>query len=528
VLAWLLPLHAAYAIFLVWRQSVVIDGERYFLLFDDAMVSMCYARSLAQGDGLVWHAGAPLVEGVTNLLWTLVMALPHLAGLADSKTSLVMQLIAVLLLGANLVFVHRLSLLLEPTKPRVALYATLLTALYLPLNAWGLLGTEVALQALLLTAACCSALRAIDRGTVSPVPWLLLGLGTWVRLDMAIPLAVLAAYLFLVDGRHRRRVVLWSLITVAVCIGGQTLFRLLYYGEWLPNTYHLKMTGIPRGLMLESGLHAVLAFLFRISLPVLAVAALPALRRRDRRAWLLVGLIGAQLAYVVWIGGDAWEWWGPDRFVVFVTPLLWVLLAVGLADLRRRALDWLGAPTHRALDIAIAALAALALVNVNIVRLPASGPLGELVGLRPLLNMGEHHEVARLSLTVEELTLPGASVAVAWAGIPIYLSGRAGVDLLGKSDAHVAGGPMQPVERYRPGHVKWDSAWSLGELRPDLIMQLWQPADADSRLVTEHYREVLTRAHGANGRFFLRKGSAEIRWERLGERAAPEDVRPDS
>ena len=34
-----------------------VDGEVAFPLFDDAMISMTYARNLANGDGLVWNAG---------------------------------------------------------------------------------------------------------------------------------------------------------------------------------------------------------------------------------------------------------------------------------------------------------------------------------------------------------------------------------------------------------------------------------------------------------------------------------------
>ena len=52
----------------------VIDGQRYFYLFDDAYISMRYAWNLVQGNGLVWNA-AEYVDGYTNLLMTLLMAL---------------------------------------------------------------------------------------------------------------------------------------------------------------------------------------------------------------------------------------------------------------------------------------------------------------------------------------------------------------------------------------------------------------------------------------------------------------------
>ena len=85
---------AAYALYLsaaVWRSSTVVDGERYFGLGDDAMISMRYARNLAEGHGLVWNGSEPPVEGFTNFLWVLVMAAAHALPLAASKTSGVVQ-----------------------------------------------------------------------------------------------------------------------------------------------------------------------------------------------------------------------------------------------------------------------------------------------------------------------------------------------------------------------------------------------------------------------------------------------------
>ncbi len=49
----LLVLFLIYAGVYIYRSSFVIEGERYFVLNDDAMVSMRYAHNLARGKGLV-------------------------------------------------------------------------------------------------------------------------------------------------------------------------------------------------------------------------------------------------------------------------------------------------------------------------------------------------------------------------------------------------------------------------------------------------------------------------------------------
>ncbi len=58
----LLTLLSAVALF---QSSIVLDGTRYFWLNDDQMISMRYARNLAEGYGLVWNPGER-VEGYSN------------------------------------------------------------------------------------------------------------------------------------------------------------------------------------------------------------------------------------------------------------------------------------------------------------------------------------------------------------------------------------------------------------------------------------------------------------------------------
>ncbi|RYF11168.1 MAG: hypothetical protein EOO40_03820, partial [Deltaproteobacteria bacterium] len=75
-----------YALFIL-RTSFSALGTRYFVLFEDAMISMRYARNFQEGFGLTWNKGEGRVEGYTNLLWTLWMSLAHAIGLPESKVS---------------------------------------------------------------------------------------------------------------------------------------------------------------------------------------------------------------------------------------------------------------------------------------------------------------------------------------------------------------------------------------------------------------------------------------------------------
>ncbi|MCB0243221.1 MAG: hypothetical protein KDI12_07395, partial [Anaerolineae bacterium] len=48
---------AAMTVLAIRQASISIDGVRYFWLDDDQMISMRYARNLAEGHGLVWNPG---------------------------------------------------------------------------------------------------------------------------------------------------------------------------------------------------------------------------------------------------------------------------------------------------------------------------------------------------------------------------------------------------------------------------------------------------------------------------------------
>src|SRR4051812_30098964 len=77
-----------FSLVFIVRTAFGWQGQTYFSLFDASMVSMTYARNLADGHGPVWNAGGEHVEGYTNLLWTLWMAVIHLVGVPDRLTSL--------------------------------------------------------------------------------------------------------------------------------------------------------------------------------------------------------------------------------------------------------------------------------------------------------------------------------------------------------------------------------------------------------------------------------------------------------
>ncbi len=505
-----------YAAVYIYRTSFVIDGERYFTLFDDAMISMTYARTLARGYGLVWFPGAPRVEGFTNPLWTLVMALLHLLPVPAPKMSLLVQVLAALLLVANLFLVRRVASLIVPGSSFAGLGAVTLTAFYLPLNTWALQGMEVSLLTPLITAAAYLALRVL-RGRARP-GWLyfLLGATTLVRPDMAIPCLAFASYLALADRNRWRRHLLLGLGVPALFLAAQTLLRLWYYGSPLPNTYYLKMTGFPVLLRVARGFRAAMELAWPIGW-LIATAGLGALAlRRERQLPLLIWVFLGQVAYSVYVGGDAWEWWGgANRYIVVAIPLLFaaftcVLARIGAALATR--LDGSGIP------YAQWGLIVMAFLSMSSFAATPEGrqtPADWLL-LEPPFHVEGNRDTAMIARLVAEITTEQARVAVVWAGAIPYFSERLCVDLLGKSDARIAHLPMRlsqnpsRTSEFYPGHLKFDYGYSIGELRPDIVAQLWQaPWEAQPHL-DAHYVKVNLRGFD----LYLLKGSPNILWEK--------------
>jgi hypothetical protein len=86
-----------------------------------------------------------------------------------------------------------------------------------------------------------------------------------------------------------------------------------------------------------------------------------------------------------------------------------------------------------------------------------------------------------------------------WAGAIPYFSQRRSIDLLGKNDPVIAHGPARYV--FYPGHDKWDYAYSIGRLRPDLVVELWKPTPRDEQQLREWGYERV-------GEYWLRAGAA--------------------
>ncbi len=519
--------YAVYAAVFIFKSSFLVGDERYFVLFDDAMISMRYAKNLADGFGLVWNPGEMPVEGYTNPLWTVWMAALHLLPLEASKVSLLVQISGAVFILASLFYVRKIAFHLSGSE-LVALLAVTMTAFYMPLNNWACLGMEVSVLVLLLSMATWFFLLTLQTGRFSVWPYVLLGIGTLVRFDIAVPFLIGLGFMLLADAPNRRKHLLWGLGLLAVSLGGQTLFRLAYYREFLPNTYYLKVTGYSLFLRVLRGLYALYYFVWGSNWLLCLLPFSLLFFRRDRQILLVFVLLLGQVAYSVYVGGDAWEHrGGSNRYLAIAIPLFFVLFTYAAATLINTLVAKLktnrgipGEPLSRANStggLILVVFVLISMVNFNFLLWKDTSLQRWLLMRQPMFATGNNDYVV-IAQEIKKITTPQARIAVVAAGTTPYFSERPALDLLGKSDPKIAREPAHntanwaDLEKFRPGHMKWDYDYSIGELKPDIIVQLWGDTEKAMRYVEQDY---VAGGSGSGLLFALRRDSPNILWDRV-------------
>ncbi len=467
----------------IWNTSFPINGKRFFCLFDDAMISMRYAQTFAHGQGLVWYPGAERVEGFTNPLWTLLMAAVHLLGLPQNLTSLSVQLMGLALLAMNLACVYKISRRLSDNSTLCAIAATLLTAFYLPLNTWGLQGMEVSLITLLINASILLILERIDTPKSLWGVFALLGMAVLTRPDGVIPYVAVLLFMAVFANPNRIRRLFLGFSFLASLLLGLTLLRFLYYHDLLPNTYYLKMTGFPALLRITRGWHMLTNTIEAMGLGfVAAMGVFTTLHIRRKEIFLLGAVLAAQAAYSVYVGGDAWEWFGPsypNRYLCVAMPGFFILFTL--------AAKWLLIDSFPVMSLSLSSFTRVLRQFVFILLIGlawlsfhgANTPRGMnrfLENMRvergtPLHVMYNSFNVLA-ALWLRETCPPDTAVAVRWAGSSPYFSGFPTIDMLGKCDRRIAHMKVPGTDwrNFYPGHIKFDLSYSMDQLKPDVVL----------------------------------------------------------
>ncbi len=348
--------------FLLLAGLAAAYANLYAWTCDDAHISFRYAQNLASGHGLVFNRGEK-VEGYTNFLWVLELAgLYRLTGLSFAGLAGFLSLT----FSAGTFIV---TLLLARRSPVVALryFVALAAFAWLALNRnvalWSTSGLETRQLTFFVMLAVLWGHRARppgrkirQKGSQYPRQQqdaprqqhrearearkrrrrllgasLCLAAAYLTRPEGALVFVAVVGWYLLESARQRS----WSPRSLVNLVAPFTLisaahliFRYLYYGQWLPNTYYTKVVrpwpdagfdylaaaGVESALYLVIPL-ALLGSIYRLS------------HGRDSLPALAACIIVPHAAYVTRVGGDHFEFRPFDLY----WPLIALAMAEGLA-----------------------------------------------------------------------------------------------------------------------------------------------------------------------------------------------------
>ena len=434
---------------------------------DDTLISLRYAQRLLDGKGLTWNDGER-VEGYSNLAWVLLAA-----GLGRLGTELILA-VRILAFTSWVVTFASLLMFARRVDARWMAFgaATIVFGATASVSVWAMGALEqplvvaclaVALWAHAALVAPIGEARSPTDAGDPPLAWAwveaaALGLLVLARPDGPLFVAVLAVSAFILSARRAgiRKGLAAGFIVAALpfCVWlGQLGFRLAYYGEWVPNTAHVKMH--LTWARASEGLQYVVRGLkvsWLTTLSGLAGLILALTHRRTRGlAWTILALLTTWTAYVIAIGGDHFP---AFRHLLPVQFCCVALLILGLST-----------PGHDPTSGRRGSVVALGLALLLLVPyLRTQRAVPEVHVARVARWQWQGQAVAQTFATAfgEEEPL----WAVTAAGCLPYFSGFPALDLLGLNDPHIA--KQAPDPRLTVGHDHGDGAYVL-KRAPDLI-----------------------------------------------------------
>jgi arabinofuranosyltransferase len=472
---------AAIAGLLVWHSL------RFDFVTDDAYVSFVYTRNLVEHGQLVFNPGDP-VEGYTNFLWTVLLAIPMALGIPPELAARVLGTgFAVGTLVVAFRLTERLIGRREGTAAQPWAYLPpLLLAMSSGFACWASGGLETQLFTFLVAvgrddcAAATSRLRRLSR------MGLLLALAAMTRPEGLLVAGAIGLHRLVVNLARDRRLVpsgdeLIGVASFALVWAPWFAWRWWYYGWPFPNTYYVKAAGTPASAgyaqqLVDAGWFYVQQWVSQLRLawaaPLLLAGLVVTRPRTPRFLWVTVAvpLALGYLVYVARVGGD---FMGLHRFVM---PLF--VIAAVLATLGLERLASLIPPARIRRWAAPAAAAGVALAfGVSQARLTQASlhpPPGQLAvrGIdTPAYLIAYTENRAAIGKAMRGCFRDDDFSIVGGAGAQPYFARMRGIDVFGLVSTRIAH-EVRP-HRPRPGHNKWGPDSLLAEHDPTFVFHCY-------------------------------------------------------
>ncbi len=289
---------------------------------DDAYIFYRYADNLASGDGLVYNPGGARVEGFSSFTWTMVLAGASLLRLPLDITS---RLLGIIFGVCSILLTYKITKhLLKESYP--GSLAALVIALNPAFVIWvSTSGMDNALFITLILATTYCLVKGLDK-----VSYILAALVAITRPEGLVMLLFAIPYSIIVRKINIRRVA--GLIGLyAALFLPFIIFRLLYFGYPLPNTFYAKVSILnPTTFVL--GWMYIYRFM-RVHILFVIPIIIGCIFVRRRKPLLIAGLAALLLVTTIFSGGDHFTLF---RRAINALPLIAILSVYYLIRILQR------------------------------------------------------------------------------------------------------------------------------------------------------------------------------------------------
>jgi hypothetical protein len=435
---------------------VVLAWPTLGSVVDDAWISARYARSLALGDGLVYDAGRPAVEGYTNLSWTLALALAHAVGAPIHATMVGLGLASgaasvVASGGLAAALARRSGTSARDGVPAVALLAPFGLALDPHLAVVSTNGLESAAFVAGVLGLAWAALAEDGRGSRAAGA-LLAALVVATRPEGAVVVAVLAALSLVRTEARPRSMQGWAIAAGGgITLAAIEIARLVQYGAWVPNTFSAKASRpLAERVAFDLAYLAPDAGFWWIALGIAVLGPLLAWRVGQRRGAVA---IGALVVLLVAVAFSVDLWMPGGRLLLAPLALAWCLFVGTLARVEPRIVR-----------------VAAAVIALDLALLPMT-PWARAVRAADEAHSAQPGNAAERAATIVGAQLaPGSWLVTRDAGVLAYFVG---------AHVHVAEIHPRALTQPHPGGRDLDPR-DVVPARPELVVLTVTEPDADA------------------------------------------------
>lgn len=426
---------------------------------DDAFISYRYAQNLVDGHGLTWNVGEKPIEGYTNFLWVLLIAVGLKAGFSATATATAWGMLCY---AFALWAIWRVSLRLFQGGVWSSLAVVLLCGTNYTFSCYATGGLETVLQMMLLWVSLAMVItlednpRPLRYGVLST----LLALGLMTRLDFALFAGLIGLYALwgiIRDARTAPKIGRYAMLILPglILVGGWWIWKLLTYGTLLPNTFYAKVAG---SSLLLVGVKYIYHFMasYRLFPLLLLLIIIPVVRQAlTSWAWfLLLAIAGIWCFYVAKVGGCFMEF----RMMVPIIPILMVW----------SVWFFMRSPHIRPLvgALCVPAIILGSAIHAKTYRCTSIG----IEAMDDLVRENRKWEMIGRTLA-EDIGTHSVTISTTAAGFIPYYSRLRTIDEHGLNDAYVA----RYGEQYsnKPGHQRQASADYLYRQRVNLTVDPW-------------------------------------------------------